>query len=76
MSFKLNLKKVINPVDKNQIKTNKDKWGTFNLKDKPKIIICHTIKGKGIAFAENNPSWHHKNNLGKKELEDLNNSIK
>jgi len=26
----------------------------------PKIVICHTIKGKGLAFAEQNPSWHHK----------------
>lgn len=47
-----------------------------SLENKPKIVICHTIKGKGISYAENNPSWHHKNNLGKKELEDLNNSIK
>ena len=24
------------------------------------IIIANTIKGKGIAFMENNPEWHHK----------------
>ena len=27
---------------------------------KPNAIICHTTKGKGISFAENNPEWHHK----------------
>ena len=27
---------------------------------KPSILIAHTIKGKGIAFAENDPDWHHK----------------
>src|SRR5579862_7289605 len=27
--------------------------------DKPAAIICHTVKGKGIPFAENNPKWHH-----------------
>src|SRR3989344_5986286 len=27
-------------------------------KDKPKIIIAKTIKGKGLSFMENNPSWH------------------
>lgn len=27
---------------------------------KPNFLICHTIKGKGFDFAENNPSWHHK----------------
>jgi transketolase len=29
-------------------------------KDCPVCIIAHTIKGRGIACAENNPSWHHK----------------
>ena len=28
-----------------------------------------------VSFAENNPKWHHKNNLGKKDLEELYNSI-
>jgi transketolase len=28
--------------------------------DKPTAIICHTVKGKGIPFAENDPNWHHK----------------
>jgi transketolase len=27
---------------------------------KPTAIICHTVKGKGIPFAEHNPEWHHK----------------
>ena len=31
--------------------------------DKPSAIICHTVKGKGIPFAENDPSWHHKAKL-------------
>ena len=22
-------------------------------------VICHTVKGKGIGFAENDPKWHH-----------------
>lgn len=29
-------------------------------KNMPSVIICHTVKGKGIKIAENNPSWHHK----------------
>ncbi|OUT51344.1 MAG: transketolase [Rhodospirillaceae bacterium TMED8] len=32
-------------------------------KGRPTAIICHTVKGKGVSFAENNPSWHHKSNL-------------
>jgi transketolase len=31
----------------------------------PTAIICHTIKGKGISFAENNSEWHHKSRLEK-----------
>lgn len=26
--------------------------------NKPKFIISHTVKGKGISFMENNPKWH------------------
>ncbi|MBQ9234156.1 MAG: transketolase [Lachnospiraceae bacterium] len=26
---------------------------------KTKVIICNTIKGKGISFMENNNEWHH-----------------
>jgi len=42
---------------------------------KPTVIICHTIKGKGIKVAENNPSWHHKSLLTNKDLKDIENSL-
>jgi transketolase len=29
-----------------------------NFKDKPSVIIAHTIKGKGVSFMENSPTWH------------------
>lgn len=29
-------------------------------KDKPKIIISHTIKGKGVDFMENDNNWHYR----------------
>jgi transketolase len=25
----------------------------------PKVLIAHTVKGKGISFMENNNEWHH-----------------
>lgn len=28
--------------------------------DRPSTIICHTIKGKGLPFAEHDANWHHK----------------
>lgn len=36
--------------------------------DGPRAIICHTVKGKGIPVAENNPSWHHKSDLSEADL--------
>lgn len=36
--------------------------------DQPNAIICHTIKGKGIGFAENNPNWHHKAHLNVEDI--------
>jgi transketolase len=38
---------------------------------KPTAVICHTIKGKGLAFAEGNPQWHHKSYLSDEEISDM-----
>lgn len=39
--------------------------------EKPNAVICHTTKGKGVSFMENNPSWHHKNKLTEEEIRNL-----
>jgi transketolase len=26
---------------------------------KPRVVIAHTVKGKGVSFMENNNTWHH-----------------
>jgi transketolase len=38
---------------------------------KPSAIICHTVKGKGIAYAENNPTWQHKPKLTDEDISAL-----
>jgi transketolase len=38
----------------NAIETSK------SVKDKPTMIIAHTIKGKGVSFMENKSQWHGK----------------
>jgi len=38
---------------------------------RPSAVICHTVKGKGVAFAENNLKWHHKSSIKEGEIEDL-----
>jgi transketolase len=32
---------------------------------RPSAIICHTVKGKGLTFAENDANWHHKSSINK-----------
>jgi len=46
-----------------------------NNSDKPTAFICHTIKGKGFPFAENNPTWHHKSNLSDSDIQKMYDSI-
>ena len=38
---------------------------------KPNIVICHTVKGKGVDFVENNLEWHHKNRMSAEEINAL-----
>ena len=63
--------KNFNAHDLIEIKSKINK--TSNLK--PNLFIANSIKGKGLKIAENNPLWHHKNNLNKEEIEYLKNSI-
>ena len=36
--------------------------------ERPTALICHTVKGKGVRFAENNMRWHHKSKLTPDEI--------
>ena len=58
----------------NQIKKNLREF-CKNRTSKPSVTICHTIKGKGFKFAENNPYWHHKNSFSEKEINQMYNSL-
>ena len=57
----------VHEVDGHNIKSLKKILKKKN-KNKPKVIIAHTTKGKGISFMENNNLWHYKN-PNKKELD-------
>ena len=41
------------------------------LAGKPSAVICHTVKGKGISFAENNLKWHHKSSIKANEITEM-----
>lgn len=32
----------------------------FAMEGSPKVVIAHTIKGKGVSFIEGHGNWHHK----------------
>ena len=56
-------------VDGHDVAALRDALGALPLSQgKPTAIICHTVKGKGIAHIENDPTWHHKAKLGDDEL--------
>ena len=65
----------INGHDVKNLKTNLKNY-LKSKSGKPSVTICHTIKGKGFYFAENNPKWHHKNSFSTEEIENMNNCLK
>ena len=38
---------------------------------RPSAIVCHTVKGRGIARCESNADWHHKSRISDAALEGL-----
>jgi len=57
----------INGHNIHQIKKNLNNFFKKKRK-KPSITICYTIKGKGLAFAENNPSWHYRSSFKNNDI--------
>ena len=37
----------------------------------PRAVIAHTVKGKGLASAENSTAWHHKAKISSDEISSL-----
>lgn len=35
---------------------------------RPTVLICHTVKGRGVKSAEGNLAWHHKSRISDDEL--------
>ena len=60
----------VSEVNGHDIKELKKNLELFinNSNSKPSVTICHTIKGKGFYFAENNPEWHYRRSFSKEEI--------
>ena len=50
----------VQEVNGNDVGALVDVLSKENTTNKPRVIIAHTVKGKGISFAENRADWHHK----------------
>lgn len=50
----------VHEVDGNDMEALVTVLSEPNVPGKPKMVIAHTVKGKGVAFAENKANWHHK----------------
>jgi len=68
----------VSEVNGHDVVALKNNFTSFNKfkNEKPSVTICHTIKGKGFYFAENNPLWHHKNSFTTEEIKNLNESLR
>lgn len=53
----------VKEVDGHDVNALKDTLSAPRATGKPTIIICHTVKGKGLSFAENDPKWHHQSSI-------------
>jgi transketolase len=56
-------------VDGHDVPALRDLFQRVPLQEnRPTAIICHTVKGKGLPFAENDPNWHHKTKFADGEI--------
>lgn len=59
-------------VDGHDVPALREVFGRLPLEPaRPSVVICHTVKGKGIAFAENNLSYHHLNSISAEQADAL-----
>lgn len=57
----------VKEVDGHDVEAFCDVMKQEPVKGKPRLVIAHTIKGKGVSIMENNPNWHFRL-PGRKEL--------
>ena len=50
----------VEEVDGHDVAALSSLFRRLPLFDRPSTIICHTVKGKGLPFAEHDANWHHK----------------
>ena len=49
----------VREIDGHDIGQLVDAFEQPSVSGKPRVLVAHTVKGKGISFMENNNEWHH-----------------
>lgn len=62
-------------VDGHDVEKLRKVFSISHKSSQPKAVIAHTVKGKGISFAENKPEWHHKSKLSSEEIDKMRNAV-
>ncbi|KPJ95686.1 MAG: transketolase [Gammaproteobacteria bacterium SG8_11] len=59
----------VQEVDGHDVEALQNSFEAIPLQNnKPSTVICHTVKGKGFAFAELDPAWHHKSYFSAEQI--------
>ncbi len=61
----------VSEVDGHDVKQLKEALQKPSKEGKPTAIICHTVKGKGVPYAEGNMQWHHKSRISDEDINSL-----
>jgi transketolase len=54
----------VEEVDGHDISSLQNTLSTSSIGQKPRCLICHTVKGKGVSFMENSVLWHYRTARG------------
>ena len=66
----------VSETDGHNVKELRQMLGSLPLSGgRPSALICHTVKGRGIPYAENKAEWHHKSRLGTEDINRLYQSL-
>jgi transketolase len=62
----------VREIDGHSVTALREAFGSLPFSPgKPNTIIAHTLKGRGISFAELNAEWHHKSSLKSETIDRL-----
>jgi len=67
----------VREVDGHDVSALRDTFAALPFTEgKPGAVIAHTLKGRGIGFAELNPAWHHKSSVDQATIDELRQALK